>query len=256
MLHRLVLQLGGLFALAVLISSCGSSGSSQTAFGQYFTSMTNSMEAASLLTSTSTRNSSSRALAEWDTTAYMNDPRCSGGATDPHCLSGAITLKDYMGVMIDESAVRDNGSAISIFGRIKNALMIGCAVMNVIADGSGSYPADGTHALTLDATTKAKIVANCDVGEHDLDSAPTGAIVVTVSSPASGVYAKKFSFLMTDRSNTQDFYLTYSSGSSLRIGTAEANTNGASRTLVSYDFGTRLGLAEYVSAKPGGAMSD
>ena len=150
-----------------------------------------------------------------------------------------------MGVQIDPDAVRDNGSNISVFGRVASAMQIFCTI-GVALGSSGSYPADGASTITFDAALKANATSQCDMDLTGVTDGTTIGFTVTTPSSTTNFDRKIVIDLTNIGSGTQEFYFK-ADASDINIATTESNSNGISRTVVFYDLTTKVIRAEYVS---------
>jgi hypothetical protein len=175
--------------------------------------------------------------ADWDTN--LNLPNSETNV-------GSITAKQYMGLQLTPSAVRDNGSAINAFGRLNQALRIFCAVgvasgmMGIAVDSSG-YPTNGTHVITFTTAIANQIKSQCnlDIGSDDIGT----SFNLTVAD-SSNSFDKSFTF-----DNFQQTYLIRATSTEVNIATGEVNDNGVSvsRTVVFWNKTTQVMRMEYVS---------
>lgn len=173
----------------------------------------------------------------WDVTAVVNNPITN---------SGMITIKEYMGTQLDDSAMNNNNSSVNVFGRLKTALMIFCAVgvgagMSGVSVDSSGYPENGAHNITFSTGIKNQMTSQCGIDTSDI---PTGTTMVFTVSTSSGDYDKMFTF-----STFNQTYLVRASSTEVNIATGEVHDggNGVSRTVVSWDKTTNVMRVEYVS---------
>jgi hypothetical protein len=178
----------------------------------------------------------------WSGTAVMSDPRADGSG----CHSSPVTFKDWMGYEFDESAVRCNGSAINVFGRVKNVIGIACIVFNsVTAATSSDLPTSGSSDLVFDAATRARMASDCGMTLPSSDF----TVNITYAMPSSSTtYDRKITFVLPAAlgGGSSLFYIRYNA-TNAAISTSESNSNGTSRTIAMYNFTTRVLLGEYIS---------
>ncbi len=173
---------------------------------------------------------------DWDTNLVVNNPVTN---------SGMIPIKDYMGIQLDDSAVNNNDSSVNVFGRLKTALSIFCAIgvmtgMSGIDVDSNGYPANDTYTLTFTTANKAQVASQCDLPIDD----PNGTtLTVNVSDATGATYDKSFIF------NFNQEYLIRSTATEVNIATGEEHDNGTgvSRTMVLWNKTTNVMRVQYVS---------
>ena len=170
--------------------------------------------------------------------------------------SGTTSIMEWMGHQINENAVRENGSSISILGRLKDAIGLFCAlgvgIGNVDGDG---YPADGSITVNITSALASQINSQCNLDASDAIGMP---ITFTVSTPTdTTVYDKKV-VLNPPNGGTQTVYFR-TTNAEINVGavetyTLDADEDGAngnddklSRTTVSYDKTNGIMRAEYIS---------
>ena len=175
--------------------------------------------------------------ADWDTNLVVNNPLTN---------STMIPIKEYMGIQLDDSALNNNNSSVNVFGRLKNALGIFCAVgvgagmSGVDVDTSG-YPEDGAHTIIFTTGIKAQMTSQCGMDVSDI---PTGDQLIITVAASSGSFDKSFSFDMFNQT-----YLVRSTDSEVNIATGELHDNGisVSRSVVFWNKTTNVMRVEYVS---------
>lgn len=186
----------------------------------------------------------------WDGSGseVLSNPRCSGGSST--ICSTPVHPKEWMGYQLDPSAVRENGSAINVFGRFDSAMRIGCAVMNLVTvDSSTGYPTDGSHTITFTSTSQEIMTSKCGFDSDEVSGMTGLSISLTVTTPSDTTYYdKKIVFtLPTEMSGgTQNFYMRVNS-SAINILTSETNSNGINRTIVALDRTNDVLRVEYFS---------
>lgn len=244
-----------LLALGLSLNACSSGGGSGT------TTVSNSMTTtySSVLGKANTIGETMEAPASSGlgigilaaaTTPNFNDA-WDVTATLPNSVtnSGSITVQQWMGNQLDPDLMNNDNAAINVFGRLKNALGIYCAV-GVAAGMAGvtitnGYPANGTFNVTFTASMVSQITSQCDMDVADMEGE---SLAVTVAD-ATGDYDKRFTF--------DDFgqvYFIRSDDNEINIATGEVSDGigSASRTLVAWDLGTDVMRVEHV-AVPGDA---
>lgn len=161
--------------------------------------------------------------------------------------SGMITAKQYMGYHLKASATRADGSYINVFGRMKNALAIFCAVghasttLGIPLDSSG-YPVNGNHSITFTASLKTTMQTTCGISPNNI---PDNTVMVLTVADAAGSYVKKFTFSTFNQS-----YFVKMTSDEINIVSAESQSSGAvSRTVLSWNKLTNVMRVEYVSAQ-------
>ena len=193
---------------------------------------------------------------EWGVTATMPDSTTNA--------SDMTTAKEWMGHQISKDAVRENGSSISIFGRLTGTLGVFCAIGvaygedNVDADG---YPKDGTQVVTIASTIIAQIATKCG---FDASDAAGEQMTFTVSTPTDTTMYDKKVILTPPNGGTQTVYFrstaTEVNVASLEIYAHEENSlasvNYLGRTIVELDITNSVLRAEYVSGVNEGAIAN
>ena len=186
-------------------------------------------------------------------TGFLADPRCSGGASDAHCGSGAVSVgfKGLLGFMSDPDAVRDNGSSINIFGRLKKAMETGCAVTTLVSSqNGGTLPTSGTFTVKFTDAVKTTLSTYCNM--TDVPDAGTEATVVITPTTDTTNYDMKIAVTVGGQN-----FETYLRNNDSEVNVAEGEDNGTnnSRTWVKYNRTTGVIRAEYVSysSNSGGA---
>ena len=184
----------------------------------------------------------------WGVTGLIAHPMCSGGASDAHCGNGVgpVDVKDFLSYQVDPDAVRDNGSAINVFGRLKGSISQVCALMNLApsVDANG-YPSDGTVSVTFTTAMNSVLTTKCGFAAADLPPAGSTASF-TISTPANTTYYDKKLRLDND-DGYQNFYFR-TSATAVNIQSVEVNDRGRSRSLVALDRTTGALRAEYLAA--------
>ncbi len=257
----------GLIALCAGLNGCAkapAAAAAQNANGVAFASVTTAVSkldtimpdpATSLMSlsidpdQVQTRTAGTTLATIWpDTSAWMADPRCSGGASDVHCSTGAVGLKFYMGFLLDGNARRDNGSDISVFGRIKSALAQGCAMAVAIPNTDG-IPNVGTHSLTFDAATNTLLTTYCNFKASDLTSMldQTASATVTATTDTTN-YDRKLVLTLPGGGGTITTFLRLSA-TTFNFASFEST----SRVLMALNRTTGDVRAEYVSRSSSGA---
>ncbi len=124
----------------------------------------------------------------WDTTTGLPHP------TDPTAPN--VTPKDWMGAQLDPDAVTvDNGSAVNVFGRLKTALGIFCA-LGIAAENAGQaidsngYLSAGAFSITFTADNVATMLSTCGVDASGM----IGASVSITVAVETGTYERSYTF--------------------------------------------------------------
>jgi hypothetical protein len=171
----------------------------------------------------------------WDTTTGLPHPTDS---TAP-----SVTPKDWMGAQLDPDAVTvDNGSAVNVFGRLKTALGIFCA-LGIAAESAGQaidsngYLSAGTFSITFTADNVATMLSTCGIDA----SGNVGASVSITVDVETGTYERSYTF---DAPLSQVYYVK-NSGGEVNIATGETGSY-KSRTVVSMNQNTGILKVEYV----------
>lgn len=181
------------------------------------------------------------ATAWWDTTTSLVNPVTN---------SGNITPKDWMGYQLKSDAKRTNGSYINVFGRLKSALEIFCAI-GVASGVTSGYPSNGAHTITFDSATKTKLDSQCNM---TLDSGALGkSVTLTISDTSTTTYYdKKIVIDLTNLGQGSQTYYMRSTSSTINLATVELNTNNSIqylyRTIVELDKTNNKLKVEYISA--------
>lgn len=169
--------------------------------------------------------------------------------------STTVSPKDWMGIQLNSTAARTNGSKISMFGRLASGLSIFCAVGVGLSSGSydsSGYPTVGSHTLTTDSTTLSKFSSSCGITD-----VPSGvSFTITVANPSDSTYYDKLLTITLPSDmggGSQDYYIK-STSSAINVATVEVNSNGVHRTIVNYDVTNKVLKLEYISG-PNAALS-
>jgi hypothetical protein len=185
---------------------------------------------------------------DWDTGGLITDPRNDGTTSNPD-----VTIRDYMGLMLDADKTRNNGSKFNLFGRFENALSVGCALMTLVPLGSDGYPANTTspQTLTFTAANVTTLTTSCDM--DDAADLAGESIQYTVADSAGSIYDKLITISMSWQGSADQMaiYLKYS-GSTIKILSKEvydtnggSTLNGFSRTILDVNSSTHAIKAEY-----------
>ena len=251
---RILSKLIAIFLLSILFISCAkekedsdlvTSSDDNALTGSTSKVNTSSAKLAALMTTSSKILEAKRivqnlAPAWWDTTTAIPDP-VSG--------SGNLTPKDWMGVQLNENAVRtSNGSAINVFGRLKGELGVFCTIGMVLGsdkfDANG-YPTNGDHTAVITAALASSIKTKCglDTGGQAVN------VPITVSDAGGSIYDKKLVITTPPDNNIQTIYMKVTS-TEVKIASSEGYTNSSieyfSRTIVS--IANDVLKVEYISA--------
>ncbi|NUN04171.1 MAG: hypothetical protein HUU57_00295 [Bdellovibrio sp.] len=195
----------------------------------------------------------SDAEAVWSdtTTKLVNDPRCSGGDA-PHCSTGNVTVPQYVGFMSDPAAARDNGSWISVFGRIKQATGLSCALgVLVSAENGGTIPKSGSFSVTFSQSHADALETVCDMDISD----KVGATLVAEFEPVTSDYYDSL-VTISINSEAQVGVKTWLRVTETEVNVAAAETNddddngqdeNTARTIVKFNKETGVLKAEYLS---------
>jgi len=188
----------------------------------------------------------------WDTIGAlsMGHPKYDGtGACSAYNVN--VNLKDWMGYQFDENAERCNTSSINIFGRVKQSLGIFCAISYAIGASatSAAIPAQ-SKVITFDAATKAAMKSSCGLTVGGADGT---TMTLEISHPTGGTYDTKFVIPDMSSRDPQDVYMSYT-GTSFKIASNEANSNGRQRVLVDLDTSANSLRAEYISRNTSGGI--
>ena len=192
---------------------------------------------------------------DWDVNSTMPD--------DTTDANDSISVKEWMGNQISEDSVRENGSSISIFGRMTSTLGVFCAIG--VAYGSDDvdsegYPSNGEKTVTLGADIISSIGTQCD---FDASEASGVSMTFTVSTPSdTSVYDKKV-VLNPPNGGTQTVYFR-SNSTEVNVASSEiytkdesfADVKYLSRTVVELDITNSVLRAEYVSGHREGALAN
>ena len=251
----------GMLALSLSVVRCGSSSGGTpavplTAGGVAFKSVNDSLNgakglspvppAAILISSHDDVDTYGAGLtAFWSTDAFMSNPKydgtCSAYATN-------VSLKEYMGSQFSENQKRCNGSAINIFGRIKQSAGELCVMMNSLnATTSVSLVGAAPLVLTMNASTKASLQAQCPDIDLSQPSLPS-TITFTFSAPAVNA---NYDLRVAIAPFGDTVLIKYGTGSVINFADSENNSNGYARTMISYDTVAKVLKAEYVSKSKG-----
>ncbi|MBT4793417.1 MAG: hypothetical protein HON90_17730 [Halobacteriovoraceae bacterium] len=182
---------------------------------------------------------------DWDVNQTLPD--------DSTEANDQITAKEWMGQQINEKAVRENGSDISVFGRMNSTLGVFCAIGVILGtdvDANG-YPSDGSKSVTFAASHITTIKSECN---FDASSASGMTMNFTVSTPTNTTVFDKKVVLNPPGGGIQTVYFRNST-SEINVTSVETYTkeskNWVSRTVVDYDKSTKIIRAEYISGQAG-----
>ncbi len=242
--------------LALGLASCSSDSETNVLASGYSNAVT-SINVMSKMSTSGTSSLSVQAVpgtlaapaigADWTNAAlFIND------ATTP---SSNMSFKDWMGQQLDASAIRENGSNISMFGRMNSGIEIFCILGNsgLNIDESTGYPVDGDQSLTLTAVLIASLATDCP--KMDISSEMTDAVIgINTSNPADTSLFDKKIIISLPGPSIQDYFLRFTD-SAVNIATTENNGNGMHRTMVFLDLTNNITRVEYVSG-PAGAMAN
>lgn len=204
------------------------------------------------LAPSATFNSNALTVATWwddATTADLCDERVDGCNTK---ASG----RDYVSIQLDPNAVRENGSSINVFGRLKSGLGVICALGEAVSASNfeGNYIKDGDYKVTFTAAISSRISTVCGM-EDDLTN-ETISIKVTTNTDTS-VLNKKVVLCWEDTNNcttgSAEYFETFmykTDDSVTNIATIEDSDEPGyySRLLVKMDKVANTMAVEYLSA--------
>lgn len=250
--YRKLVNLSFLFLLSVLVSNCSSNSSSDDASANPLSNPISALTSqvydqaaklagvldapANMMLKKDSMFIAPNFGTDWDSSSVFPD-NVSG--------SGNTTAKEYMGNQLQENLYSNNGSAVNVFGRLKNGLGIFCA-LGVAAKAAGvdidsrGYLGDGTMTVTFTAEVKAAMTSLC---EMNMDNIPDNTVISAVITTASGNYDKKIHF----DSFNQDYFVKVSA-TEVNIATGEIQDSGAeSRTIIKWNKTTSVMRVEYVS---------
>ncbi len=188
----------------------------------------------------------------WDSNTDFPDQACSGGSCS------MVSTKDYMGNEIDADSRRDNGSDISVVGRVQGAMRIMCA-MGVALGNSSGYPENtGSEGESFEFTPalKAGMESQCDFADvNDLEDGTKMNIVIEDAETSTN-YDKKATIDLSELNGGTQIYYFRASSSVVNVATAEnynhEGTDYTSRTVVFYDVTNDILKGEYVSGPQSG----
>lgn len=182
--------------------------------------------------------------ANWDDAGTFSLPDETTDAND------SISLKEWMGHQISEDSVTEEGSSVSVFGRMSSTLGVFCAVGvalgedNVDADG---YPEDGSSSVTLTSSHVSKIQDQCNFDASDANGA---TITFEVSTPANTTSYDKKVILNPPNGGVQTVYFR-SNSTEINIAAVEEYTRESvayiSRVVVDYDITNKMLRSEYIA---------
>lgn len=200
---------------------------------------------------------SSTAFGSVWTNPNLSHPQCSGGGSDPHCGGSGVALRDWMTYQTDADAVRDNGSAINVFGRIKANLSQVCAIMNLAPnlDANGN-PVDGVQSVTFTQAMNDILVKSCNFAQADIPANGT-QVGFTASTPNDTSVYDKIIAIDDGAGSVQTYYIR-SNTSTVNIQSIEVNTSPDrySRSVMSLNRSTGAVRAEYVTAPKTASSGD
>ncbi len=192
----------------------------------------------------------------WEVDTNWPDQACSGQSCS------LISTKDYMGNEIDAESKRDNGSDISVVGRVQGAMKIMCA-MGVALGNSSGYPENtGAEGQTFSFSPSVKAGMKSQCNFQDVDDIPDGTSMTIVIEDAEDTtnFDKKATIDLSEMNGGEQVYYFRASSTSINVATAETYTYDsiprASRTVVYYDVTNDILKGEYVSGPQAGSMND
>jgi len=181
----------------------------------------------------------------WTTTAVIGHPMDGGGTNSYSGIK--VTVKQYMAYQFDPTAVNSNSASINLFGRIRSAVGVFCALGKLLpaanVDTNG-YPTNGNHSIAFTSANEATLKTDCYIDSSSLSGK---SITMAVSDATDTTYYdKKISFTMP---GDTDAFIAYirSNSSNVNIATFERSSNGRYRTLVQADLTNKIARMEYLS---------
>lgn len=176
---------------------------------------------------------------------FMPDARCSGGASDPHCVD-AVSLKHMMGFYLNVDAVRDNGSTISVFGRLRDGMTHACAASTLLAyTNGGAMPTSGTHTITFTAETNTLLKDFCSFDSGELPTPGTTATAILTPTLDTTNYDSKVEITLAGE-DPSSFFIR-SNSLTLNLGVGEGDAAVSSRIWIALNRTTGVVRAEYAS---------
>ena len=160
---------------------------------------------------------------------------------------GNVTPKDWMGKQLDPDAVNSDDASVNVFGRLKTALGIFCALgvgaesAGQAIDSNGYLPA-GEFSLTFTSSNVATMLSSCGIDASDR----VGFSVSITVAVETGTYERSYTF----GAPFSQVYYVKNSGGEVNIATGE-NDDYKSRTLVSMNQNTGILKVEYVGVGGG-----
>lgn len=258
MKKSLVISIATLGLIATGCSGSSGGGTSASAGAQAVLGMQSKLESLAKLVpdvpSTSSLGNADRMStrtaigANW-TSSTMPNPTNDGS----NCNPGNVSLMEWMGHEFEPDAVRCNGSSINVFGRVKQATMVLCAVLQTqSAASSADLPASGVTTLTFDAATIGTMVSVCGLPAADASMLTGVTGTLTISTPSdTSTFDRKIEISIAGGEIQNDVYLKYDASGSAAVATNENNDNGTTRTIMKYNASTQVLQGEYVSRSAG-----
>jgi hypothetical protein len=171
--------------------------------------------------------------------------------TDP---STTTSMKEFMGIQLDDNAARPNGSAINIFGRVNNAAMIACIIMTASSVSDSASLVGTSNSITMDASTLAALNSACKINSETQTQISGKSFGLVHTAPSSTlIFDVKTAITMPAEmgGGTQYVYLKWGSGADIAIAANEDNSNGRTRTIATYNTTTKILRAEYITKSKG-----
>ncbi|MDH5446147.1 MAG: hypothetical protein OEY52_11370 [Gammaproteobacteria bacterium] len=177
----------------------------------------------------------------WSTTNEFIDMTGDG--------STKITLQKHLVNTLNPAALNPSKAAINIFGRMRSAINIPCALGTGLpaSSFSGRYLTNGSHTLTLTAAIITSVKSTCGLDMTGMDGK---AITITVTDASTTThYDKKYAIDITAIDANQSIinFFIKDDASNVNLGFSDKSAQGQYRTMVHHNKTTDITRASYIS---------